>query len=64
LSQYDPDIDPELNKYPPLLAYGFGVVSQATTLITTNIATATASVATVTTDVFRKNWIMNAKEIS
>ena len=34
LTQEDPNIDPELNKYPPLLAYGLDVVASATKLIT------------------------------
>jgi hypothetical protein len=38
--QDDPNIDPELNKYPPLVAYGLDIVASATTLITTNIAAA------------------------
>lgn len=36
----DPNIDPELNKYPPLHQYGFDVVASTTKLITTNIAAA------------------------
>ena len=34
------DIDPELNKYPPLVKYGLDVISRTTTLITTNITAA------------------------
>jgi hypothetical protein len=36
----DPNIDPELNKYPPLVAYGLDIVASATKLIMTNIAAA------------------------
>ena len=38
--QEDPNSDQELNKYPPLLEYGFEVVARTVRLITTNIAAA------------------------
>jgi hypothetical protein len=40
LTQEDPSIDPELNKYPPLLAYGWDVVASAIKLVTTNVTAA------------------------
>jgi hypothetical protein len=33
----NPDIDSELNKYPPLIEYGLDVIMKATTLVTTSI---------------------------
>ncbi|KIM80586.1 hypothetical protein PILCRDRAFT_822324 [Piloderma croceum F 1598] len=41
----DPNIDPELNKYPPLRQYGFDVVASTTKLITTSIAAAATHLA-------------------
>ena len=38
--QDDPNFDPELNKYLPLVAYGLKIVARTTTLITTNVAAA------------------------
>ena len=40
-AQDDPNIDLELNKYPPLLAYGWDVVVSATKLVTTDIMATT-----------------------
>jgi hypothetical protein len=40
LFQDDLNIDPELNKYPPLVAYGLDVVMNTTRLVMTNIAAA------------------------
>jgi hypothetical protein len=41
----NPDIDPELNKYPLLIEYGLNVVMRTTTLITTNIVAAVDLIA-------------------
>ena len=43
----NPDFDPELTKYPPLIKYGLDVIMRTTTLITTNIAAAAALIAEI-----------------
>jgi hypothetical protein len=47
LSKENPDIDPELNKYPPLVEFGLKVVMSTTNLVTTNITAAAAYIAEI-----------------
>jgi hypothetical protein len=47
LFKENPDIDLELNKYPPLVEFGLKVVMSTTSLVTTNITAAAAYIAEI-----------------
>ncbi|KIM71443.1 hypothetical protein PILCRDRAFT_830326 [Piloderma croceum F 1598] len=60
----NPDIDPELNKYPPLIKYGLDVIARTTTLITTNIAAAAVLIAVIPETVKSNIQSMTIKKTS